>query len=205
MMDGDGARRPGSEIGDSRARWVTLLVALALFGVLQLGGTAWRDALRYERDAVQAGEWWRLLGAHAVHFDLRHLAFNAAGLVLLWGLFARELPLRRWALIVLAAVIVIDAGLWWQRPVVQWYLGASGVLHGLWSAGAWQRWRRERGWGALPLLALGLKLVLERMRGGSLVLGDLPVLLSAHLYGALGGLLPVLAWQAGRARPPRPL
>jgi rhomboid family GlyGly-CTERM serine protease len=205
MMDCDGARRPGSGIGDSRARLWALLASLVLLAALQAGGAPWRDALRFERSAVLAGEAWRLLTAHLVHFDLRHLAYNAAGLVLLWRLFAREWRPRQWLAIVVAAMAAVDAGLWWQRPVVEWYLGASGVLHGLWAAGAWQRWRSEHGWGAVPLLALAAKLVVEQARGGSLVAGDLPVLLSSHLYGTLGGLLAAVALRMIGARDARPL
>lgn len=204
MMDRDDAQRPGSDIGDSRTRSWVLLATLLLLCALQAGGASWRDALRFERGALQAGEAWRLLTAHLVHFDLRHLLYNAGGLVLLWLLFAREWPLRHWLLIVVTCIAAIDAGLWWQQPTVQWYLGASGLLHGLWSAGAWQRWRREPGRGALPLLALAGKLVIEHLRGGSLVMGDLPVLLNSHLYGTAGGLLAAIALRsigAGRARP----
>ena len=57
----------------------------------------------------------------------------------------------------------------------------------------------------MPLLALLLKLVVEQWRGASVVAGDLPVVLEAHVYGALGGLFLPVVWQLGRLRRARPL
>jgi rhomboid family GlyGly-CTERM serine protease len=203
MMGRRGRGGAGSEIGDS-AHLPALLAVIGIWVAIQCGGDALHARLRYERTAVAAGEWWRLLTAHFVHFDLRHLAFNSAGLVLLWALFAWLYPARSWLVIAVCALLAVDAGLWLQQPAVQWYLGASGLLHGLWSAGGWERWRRE-GWAGSPaLLALALKLLLEQGRATSLVVGDMPVVLPAHLYGAIGGLLWPLCLQLQgmwRARP----
>ena len=44
--------------------------------------------LRYDRGAIAAGGWWRLLTAHLVHLDAHHLILNELGLVLMWSLFA---------------------------------------------------------------------------------------------------------------------
>ena len=79
------------------------------------------------------------------------------------------------------------------------------MLHGLWSAGGWAQWQRRSPATAAPLLALLLKLLVEQWRGASVVVGDLPVVLEAHVYGALGGLLLPLAWQLARMRRARPL
>src|SRR5688572_31528312 len=73
-----------------RAYGLALLAACALLLLPEWGGEAARVALRYERIALAAGEWWRLLSAHVVHLDLEHAVLNALGLVLMWALFARE-------------------------------------------------------------------------------------------------------------------
>ena len=39
--------------------------------------------LMWERDAINAGQWWRLLTAHLVHLDARHLLLNLFGLLLI--------------------------------------------------------------------------------------------------------------------------
>src|SRR5580658_8133225 len=113
-----------------------LLSAMAL--ILALNGTGdWgREVLGYQREALERYQWWRLISAHLVHLDWRHAILNCAGLIVLWALFAREFTPRRWLWILLLAALTIDAGLWFAHPSVHWYLGASGVLHGAWAAGA---------------------------------------------------------------------
>lgn len=169
------------------------------------GGDALRATLRYDRLGIAAGQWWRLLGAHFVHLDARHLLFNLVGLALLWRLFAHEYRGLRWLAIFLLAMLSVDAGLWWGSPQVAWYVGASGALHGIWSAGAWAQWRRDSLLSALPLAALLLKLGAEQWGGGSVVVSGMPVVVQAHLYGALGGLLLPVWWQLSKSAPARPL
>lgn len=166
-----------------------LLAALALLLALGATGEAGRELLRYERTALAHFQWWRLVSAHLVHLSWEHLLLNCAGLVLLWALFAREYSPRRWLWIITVAVIAIDAGLWFFRPGVDWYLGASGVLHGVLAAGAYALYRRGEAMGAVLLLLLVVKLVYEQQAGSSLFAGDLPLVPDAHVLGVLGGLI----------------
>ena len=162
---------------------VALLLALSATG-------AWgRQYLQYQRDALAHYQWWRLISAHLVHLGWRHALLNCGGLAALWVLFAREFPARRWLWIVLLAAAAIDAGLWFLQPAVDWYVGASGVLHGIWAAGACAMYRRGEALGAGLLLLLIVKLVYEQQSGASLFEGDLPLVPAAHLLGALGGLV----------------
>ena len=68
---------------------VSLLVACAVLLLPELGGDAGRALLRYDRAALAAGQWWRLLTAHVVHLGLEHAALNSLGLVLMWALDRR--------------------------------------------------------------------------------------------------------------------
>jgi len=166
-----------------------LLLSIGLVLALNLGGERWRLALRYERTDIAQYQWWRLMSAHWVHLSWRHAGLNCAGLALLWALFAREFPPRRWCWMLLFTIGVIDAGLWFLRPAVQWYVGASGVLHGVFAAGACALYRRGDGLGAALLLVLIVKLIYEQHAGTSLFERDLPLVADAHLFGALGGLI----------------
>ncbi len=177
-----------------------LLAALALILGLCASGDAGRASLRYERSALAQGQWWRLLTAHLVHLNLAHALLNSAGLVLLWMLFAREYSPRRWALILGASCAAIDAGLWFLHPEVDWYLGASGVLHGALAAGAIVLYRRSDAMGAVLVLLLVVKLSYEHYSGASVFAGDLPLVADAHLFGTLGGLIG--AWSPQRGRKP---
>ena len=170
--------------GRAAAALAGLLVALAVLGPRAV------QALRYERAAIAAGEWWRVLGAHLVHFDTRHLLLNLAGLALLWWLFAPDARARDWLVVLLVSALSVSAGLWFLDPGVAWYVGASGMLHGAWAAAAlaaWPRWRQEAELTAALLVG---KLAFESWHGplsGGLD-AALPVVTAAHQYGALGGL-----------------
>ncbi|HXN09847.1 MAG TPA: rhombosortase [Steroidobacteraceae bacterium] len=175
---------------------LTLAAAVTLILALTATGDAGRSALRYDRFGLAHYQWWRLLSAHVVHLGARHALLDCAGLVLIWVLFAREFPARRWFAILLASALAIDAGLWFLSPAVDWYLGASGVLHGALAAGAVAWYRRGDGMGAGLVVLLVAKLIYEQLHGTSVLGPGLPLVPEAHLYGALGGLAAVF-------RPPR--
>jgi rhomboid family GlyGly-CTERM serine protease len=153
---------------------------------------AGRAAWYYERAALLQGQGWRLFTAHVVHLNAMHTLLNTAGLVLLWVLYARTLPWWQWLVVSLCAMVAIDAGLWWLAPQVSWYAGASGWLHGVLAVGALATlWRERTLASALMPLVLLVKLGVEHASGTSVVAEGLPVVVQAHLYGALGG---VAAW-----------
>lgn len=176
--------------------WILPAGLAVLLVALHGAGPDLTEALRYERQAVLAGEVWRLVTGHLVHADLPHLAWNLAGLLLIWFLFARDYSAGQWLVILLASAIAIDLGFLFLERDLEWYVGFSGVLHGAMAAGliAWLRAARD------PLtLLVGMlfvaKLAWEHFYGalpftaGSM---SLPVIHEAHTYGAIGGALAAL-------------
>jgi membrane associated rhomboid family serine protease len=135
--------------------------------IIQSGGAAAQLALRYDRDALAAGQWWRLLTAHVIHLGFEHA---------LLGL----------------SVLGVDAGLWLLSSTTQWYVGSSGVLHGVLAAGAVAhlRSRQPDGW-VLALFLVG-KLVYEQSAGALPLTAGGAVIVDAHLYGAVAGALAAL-------------
>ena len=150
-------------------------------------------ALRYDRSALRVGQWWRLSSAHLVHLDLRHTLLNGLGLILMWALFVRDYRGRQWFLILLAAAAAIDAGLWFRDTDVLWYVGASGVLHGVMVAGTLAALRRGERAGLVLAVFVLAKLSYEQLAGALPFAGEaVPVVVNAHLYGALGGFAAAL-------------
>jgi rhomboid family GlyGly-CTERM serine protease len=176
-----------------------LLVLVQVSGTLSSGTT-----LRYDREAIVAGgEWYRLVSGHLYHYDSTHLAWNLAGLALVAWLFVREYAPVQWLAILLGSTVAVDLGFLVFEPQLAWYVGFSGVLHGLAAAGLVSWWRRYRD--AMTLVAsavLALKLGWEHAVGalpftsGTL---SIPVVHAAHTYGAIGGV--VAGWLLGLRRP----
>ncbi len=155
-----------------------------------------RPLLRYQRDALAQGEWWRLLTGHLVHLGPAHLAWDLAALVLIWRLFGDRLDNGRWLLVTLTAMVGIDAGLWWLDPRLRWYLGLSGLLHGWFAAGGLAEWPRDRRYALVVLGLLAAKLGWEALAGplpGTAAAIGGAVVTQAHLYGALS-VLPLAWW-----------
>jgi rhomboid family GlyGly-CTERM serine protease len=174
--------------GDGR-HGVALLLAISLLLLPLLGGEPLRLAWRYQRDAIGAGEFWRLLTAHVVHLDITHALLNALGLVLLWGLFARAWRPRQWLIAVLVSLLAIDAGFWFLAPRLEWYVGASGLLHGIFACGCIAL-LRQRDWiGVVSTVVFIGKLIWEQRVGPLPFEEDGNVVTIAHLYGAVGGFV----------------
>jgi rhomboid family GlyGly-CTERM serine protease len=167
---------------------IGLLLVCAVLILPSLGGEAARALLRYDRAGLAAGQWWRLLTAHIVHLDLEHAALNSLGLVLMWALFARDYKLGQWLLIVLGAIAAIDIGLWLRDLTVAWYVGSSGVLHGVMAAGTLAHLRRRDLDGWVLAAFIVAKLAFEQ-HAGALPFADsgAGVIVDAHLYGSLSG------------------
>jgi rhomboid family GlyGly-CTERM serine protease len=176
-----------------RGRWIGLLALLLMLdAVLGLGDSV-SEFLRYDRSAIAAGGWWRLLTAHIVHLDVHHLILNELGLVLMWSLFAQDYDPVEWCAIVLAGALAISSGLWWLSPRVSWYVGASGVLQSVMAAGA-AKHLAERSWDRWILtLGLCVKLAWEQWGEHAAPL----IVVDAHLYGALCGFAvgAALSWR----------
>jgi rhomboid family GlyGly-CTERM serine protease len=171
---------------------------------LELGGEPLRLMLRYDRARLGDGELWRLLTGHLIHLDVSHAALNLAGLALMWALFFGDYSPRKWLAILAGAAVAIDAGFWFLEPRLAWYVGLSGVLHGVMSGGTWAHVRR-RDWDAWILAAFLVAKLLWEQTHGALPLsgpaGSLRVVVDAHLYGAIGGLVVALGLRPN----PRPL
>jgi rhomboid family GlyGly-CTERM serine protease len=183
-------------------------ISIAMLCVLlATGGDRLRDLARYDRAALAAGEIWRLVGAHLLHLNWPHMWMNVIALLLLTALFEDVLETRDWLMGAAIAGLAIDAGLYWFAPEVGWYVGLSGVLHGLLALGGIRLALARAPTGYLLLLGLMVKLLWEQLYGPvplSVATANGPVIVDAHLYGALGGslaaLIPFVVRRAANAR-----
>lgn len=174
------------------ATWLLPLAAAGIAAVLVVLGDIGREWLSFDRSALRAGELWRLFSGHFVHLGLSHLLLNVAGLGLIWYLIGDSYTRRQWLFVALTAILGVDLGLWVWEPDLIWYVGLSGLLHGLLAAGVVTKLRSGRP--EIWLLAAGLvaKLIYEQISGplpGSEESSGGSVIVAAHAYGAGGGVL----------------
>lgn len=166
---------------------LVLALACAVFQYLD-----WVMLLRYQRDLVGSGQLWRLLTGNLVHLGWAHWLMNSLGLLLVWALFEPFHRSVQMAGLLLLCCLLVGMGLYWFSPNVGWYVGLSGALHGLLIAGLLRQVQHQPGF---SLAVLGLvvgKLIWEQVFGplpGSEQTAGGPVVIIAHTYGAVAGLL----------------
>jgi len=194
--------------GNSNIRqcWALAAVVFGIAILLQMGGDPVREMLAYTRVGVASGELWRLLSNHFVHLGWTHMWLNLAGLALVAWLVGRVFDGWRWLAVGLVTIAVIDAGFWFLYPDLDWYVGLSGLLHGLLVGGLYKG-IRERDKESIVLVCFVLaKLAWEQLSGGPLPGSEATsggtVIVNAHLYGTVGGgLAGALLWRGAKSTP----
>ena len=185
-----------------RDSWV-LVALLAVCLLLAAGGDSARELGRWQRDAIETGEYWRLVSGHLVHLGLGHLWPNLAALAIIGLLFEGVFSNLDWVRIGAASAAAIDAGLYVLNPDVSWYVGLSGVLHGYVAAGALALILRGERLGVVLAVGVAGKLLFEQVVGPvpftAASVGG-PVVVAAHLYGVVGALLAEAAVAVARRR-----
>ena len=173
--------------------FLVLLIVCAL--ILQLLKDKGFSLFQYQRDYILSGQLWRLVTGHFVHVTWMHLILNLAGFVIIWLIFKHILDQQTWWLLTLGSMVGVDVGLLIFHPEIKWYMGLSGVLHGLFAAGAIFQIRLYGVRGIIYLILLIIKLLWEQFNGplpGSGELSGGRVITEAHLYGAIGGSIIML-------------
>ena len=178
------ALRPGSERLSSAfsASAISILVLSAQLMAERVG-----PYLRFQREAVLEWELWRLLSCHVIHLGWVHALMNLLAAWLIVGLFQK--PPLGWSLAAIACGLGCSLGLLIFEPELAWYVGFSGVLHGLVIVGLFGETWSSTSW--LIFGAVVVKIATEQITGGSLTSQFLiggPVAVDAHLWGAIAGL-----------------
>ncbi len=179
-----------------RNHWHLMLLWCVIMGVIIFIGASGREltqTLRYDAIAMtEQQEYWRLLTAHFAHLGWSHLWLNAAGLTLIFLFFAPYLRLQYWAFSILISAIAISVLIYFFNPEIRWYVGLSGVLHTLFIIGGIAN-ISIRKWEGLSFTVIILaKVFYEQITGplpGSEQAAGGPVLVDAHFYGAMIGLV----------------
>lgn len=177
--------------------WLILMLLCVLIELFNLS-----QLLRFDRDLIAQGHVWLLITGHLAHLNEHHLLLNMAGLLLVALFFSNYMRTRLWLILSLWSALVVGLGLYFFNTYLVWYVGMSGVLHGLFVVGAWCEMQRFKSSGRFLLLLIVGKLMWEQWSGalpGSESMAGGNVVVDAHLYGAIAGGVFLVVW-LGRER-----
>lgn len=149
------------------------------------------ESWRFNRGLVEQGDIWLLFSGHIVHLNWSHWLLNMAGLAIVAFFFSSHASFKQWFTVVLVSAGVISAGIWWGMPEIHYYVGLSGLLHGLFLYGALREIHFYPASGYVLTAVLVGKLGWEFFNGalpGSEDMTGGRVLTEAHLLGAIGGV-----------------
>jgi len=174
------------------AVWLLPTIISGIAVIVACFGESGREALSFFRPAIAQGEFWRLATGHLAHLGWSHLVLNLAGLFLVWYIVGAAFEWRHWLIIIVVTVAGMDIGLWYFEPQLLWYVGLSGLLHGLLAAGIVGAFRSGRIEVRILAALLAAKLVYEQLFGplpGSEHTSGGPVIVASHAYGAVSGAI----------------
>lgn len=175
--------------------YVTVVIACSLVWSLStffLHGETSDSIFAYQRNELLLGQWWRFLTGHFAHNNIYHLLMNMLGLALLAALHGIYYSAREVLLQIFLLSMGISMCVFWLNPQLQYYVGLSGVLHGLFAWGVVVDFYYKRKTAILLLIGLIVKLSLEQLGFNSDSTANLigiAVAYNVHLYGALLGLV----------------
>jgi len=146
----------------------------------------------YYHSELAKGQVWRLITAHFCHTNGYHLLMNAIGLVVVTTLFIDTFKKYRLLPLFAFSGAFICFILFFFEKNIQSYVGLSGVLHGLFAFAVCDELKRREKWGMILGLGFICKIMWEQINGPSASTESLiaaRVLINAHLYGAISGVI----------------
>lgn len=148
---------------------------------------------QYNRYIVGQGvQLYRLVTAHFMHTGEFHLVFNIIALWFIGLLHSRHYKLWQWCLMFPMLMAGTMAGIHYLDPNIAYYIGLSGILHGLVVIGAIADLHCKLRSGYVLLLLLVIKIALDELNIGfpnfqMLIQADIPT--NANIFGTLTGLV----------------
>jgi rhomboid family GlyGly-CTERM serine protease len=171
-------------------KWLLPAVIAIFCLAAALAGEEGREWLRWDRDALVDGQLWRIVTGHFVHLSWSHFLLNLGAFFLVWMIVGDRLEPGIWIVLIAVCVAGMGLGFWFVAHELQWYVGMSGLLHGLLMAGLIVGIRSSPTESVLIGSFVVAKLVFEQFSGplpGSESVSGGAVIVDAHLYGALSG------------------
>ena len=156
------------------------------------------ELLEFDRQALLAGDIWRLWTCHLVHYTPQHALLDGAVAAVAGLIAARRLGLRTVGKALAFGAPCIALGLLLAAPELGYYRGASAIAVMLAVMAGLSLWRdadaRSRAVLMLMAVALPAKVVAEAVgwtRGWAGLPPDVAIAWQAHLLGCVAGVIAV--------------
>ena len=177
--------------------FVSIVLGFSVLAQLSLlSGVDW---FQYAQKEVADGQWWRLITGNLIHLNWQHFAMNAVALVVIIMLLPDILKFAELFIVFLLCCLGVTAALWAFNPTIFWYVGLSGALHGvLVVLLLFEVVTSKQLWSIILCILVLFKLIWEIFLGplpGSETTAGGIVIVQAHLYGAVSGVLIFLLMQ----------
>jgi rhomboid family GlyGly-CTERM serine protease len=172
-----------------------IIILISIF--LALIAPVSTELFTYDRQQLANLQWWRSITGHFLHTNTTHLLLNISGATLLWALHGHYYQVRHYLTLFFILCLGTSLGLYFFAPQMQWYVGLSGVLHGLFITGAYFDIRHKLKTGWIILISVWLKVLHEQVFGASEDVAQLiaaNVAIDAHLFGVISGSLVVVCY-----------
>jgi rhomboid family GlyGly-CTERM serine protease len=172
--------------------WGAPLCLMMVLLCTELLGDWGRETLRYDRGLIAAGQWWRMLSCNFVHLGWWHWFLNELGLLVLVLLCPQALSPAVWMRRLILLSLGMSVGLYCFVPQMSYYVGMSGIIHGLFVLGLMPQVLKKDLISACCLAYILGKLIWELMTGAPLsdeqAIGG-HVAIQSHLFGAISALV----------------
>lgn len=179
---------------------ILLFLVFVALAALQMQEANLHAMWRYERELMTA-EPWRAFSHALLHLNYNHLILNLVALACMYFLFSPAFETGMWLIVLILSCALSALGMYLFSADVGWCVGLSGGLHGLF---VYAVVRSQAHW--VWLLAIILKIIDEQFSllqqidwlqgmqwlSASEQMIDGQVVVDAHLWGAIGGLLLLL-------------
>ncbi|OEY68205.1 rhombosortase [Rheinheimera salexigens] len=168
-----------------------VLMVAALLGLLFLLPEHFANWLMFEREALKSGQLWRLFSGQFMHLSLAHLLLNLSGIAMFWLLFAEYTAGWRFLWLLPLLALGCSTGIWFFASNIDYYVGFSGVLYGLFAWGALQDVMQRQPFSRLLLLVIITKVSYEFIFSPIPIaaINANPLATAAHFFGVISALM----------------
>ena len=165
---------------------------VVIIGIAALFGDSARKLLWFKHELILEGQIWRVVTCNFVHAGWQHSLLNISGICIIGYMFERHSTPLKWWITLLAMMVISSIGYYFDPNLKGWYVGISGVLHGLFILGGIAEWHRDRLISVAVVAVIIGKLIYAQIYGPSADTEEMigsKIYENAHLFGGILGLI----------------